>query len=681
MAQKQLLKTLFATFSLCLAFFIFFPIFSASAATQPTVIRVGIYDNRPKIWQDENGTPQGLFPDVLNAIAEKEGWQLQYVFGTWDEGLNRLRTNEIDIMPDVAFSDERHQLYDFNEETVLVSWGMLYTRNGVNMNSILDVEGKRVAIMTNGILYDGPLGLKNMLESFGIQAEIIDVKQYDDVFKMLNEGSADVGVVNRIYGITNEKNYEVRRTSIFFDPTELRFAFTKNSEKNAYLIPTIDKNLHEFKLDNASPYHKSLTRHFEGMIETVEVFPSWFKYLVSIFLLALGLFFGYAVILRTIRTRLEKMIEKRTADLKISEEKYRNIFEKSSDAIMITTDGIVVDINTAMLKMFDCKNNAELLGKSVAQLSPPYQLNGRKSEEFAKELISQASDNGRSFFEWIHRRMNGDDFPAEVLLTPLEFHGQKSIQAVIRDITERKEAEEHVRQLDALKAKFIDIVSHQLRTPLTSVRWGLEELLDAKFGPISQEQLPVIKMIYESSAEVILRIRDLTTAMEIEQGEMRLEKEEVIFEDIARSACISSSQHCLVKKIEHIHDFPDQQTTKIMLDVKLIRDAITRLINNAVAYTPEGGKVTTRIVSGKNNIRFEISDSGIGIPKSEQPRIFDRFFRASNATVMKPDSSGLGLYITKNIIEAHGGKIGLTSEEGKGTTFWFDLPLITAHHK
>ncbi|MEK9152074.1 MAG: transporter substrate-binding domain-containing protein, partial [Patescibacteria group bacterium] len=185
----------------------------ARAVGEPLVVRVGLYDNKPKLWRDEKGVAQGLFPDILNAIAEMEEWKIEYVYGTWDESLHRLETNEIDLMPDVAVSDERKLKYDFNEETPLVSWGIFYTRVGVDLESMMDLEGKRIAALKSGILYNGPLGLKNLLDSFGIKAEIVDVKVYGDVFKLLDDGEADVGVVNQAFGIANEKDYAVRRTN------------------------------------------------------------------------------------------------------------------------------------------------------------------------------------------------------------------------------------------------------------------------------------------------------------------------------------------------------------------------------------------------------------------------------------------------------------------------------------
>jgi ABC-type amino acid transport substrate-binding protein len=159
-------------------------------AAQPTVaqdqpsrlVRVGIYDNEPKLWTEEEGQARGIFPEVLNAIAAKEGWRIEYVDGTFEEGLARLKRHEIDIMPDVAVSMEREREFVFNSETVLVGWAALYTRDDLQISSMADLAGKKIAIMTKGIIYSGKGGLNDLLNSFAIQADIIDVEVYADVF-------------------------------------------------------------------------------------------------------------------------------------------------------------------------------------------------------------------------------------------------------------------------------------------------------------------------------------------------------------------------------------------------------------------------------------------------------------------------------------------------------------------
>jgi len=241
---------------ICLLGAVFF--YTWQDATAGELVRVGVYDNKPKIYRDTDGTIKGFWANIINEIAIRENWDLEYVYGSWDEGLQRLKNNEIDIMVDVALSEDREQEYDFTTETALVNWGILYTRPDLEIESINDLEGKNIAVMKSGIHYIGPWGIKNMLESFQIKANYTDVSDYDDVFELLDAGKADAGVVNRIFGIANEADYNVVKTNIVFNPIELRFALTKNAPANSYLQPGIDNNLQDLKSDQDSVYYKSL---------------------------------------------------------------------------------------------------------------------------------------------------------------------------------------------------------------------------------------------------------------------------------------------------------------------------------------------------------------------------------------------------------------------------------------
>ncbi len=156
-------------------------------------VRVGVYDNHPKIYRNENGDIAGFWADITNYIAQQENWNLDYVYGTWEEGLERLERGEIDLMVDVAVSEERKEKYDFNQEVALVSWGIFYTREDLEIDSLYDLEGKDIVVLRSGIHYQSPEGLKDLLNSSGIDVNIVDVDKYEDAFRLLDEKRADVG--------------------------------------------------------------------------------------------------------------------------------------------------------------------------------------------------------------------------------------------------------------------------------------------------------------------------------------------------------------------------------------------------------------------------------------------------------------------------------------------------------
>jgi two-component system sensor histidine kinase EvgS len=250
---------------LCSAPFFSSIAFADDSLQAPLIIRVGAYENRPKIYTDESGNIVGLFPDVLNYTAQKEGWRLQYVHGTWSQCLERLKKNEIDLMVDVAFSEERAREYNFTHETFLVNWATVYAGRKQAIESLIDLSGKKIAVMKNSIHTEGDGGIKSLALKFDIDCTFVEVDSYKEVFELLSNNKVDAGIVNRIFGSLFSKEYEVRKTSIIFNPRHLKFAFPKDSAIAPALIKRIDHNLFELKKDPDSIYNKALYVYLSGL--------------------------------------------------------------------------------------------------------------------------------------------------------------------------------------------------------------------------------------------------------------------------------------------------------------------------------------------------------------------------------------------------------------------------------
>jgi ABC-type amino acid transport substrate-binding protein/signal transduction histidine kinase len=256
---------------------------------QAPVVRVGAYENPPKIYTNSRGAVVGIFADVLETIAKEEGWHLQYVFGTWSQCLDRLAQNEIDIMVDVAFSEARHKIYDFTDESVFLNWGTVYTRYGLTIESLLDLRGKTIAVMRGSIHTDGSDGIKSLAAKFDLGLTYIEVDSYGDVFDLLDSAAADAGVVNRLYGSLNENRFNIQRTVLLFNPVQLKFAATKGSPYGQILLDRLDVQLKRLKKDPNSAYHEIITaylngiefqRHLKGEMGEVSLTPeerAWLK--------------------------------------------------------------------------------------------------------------------------------------------------------------------------------------------------------------------------------------------------------------------------------------------------------------------------------------------------------------------------------------------------------------------
>lgn len=188
------------------------------ALAESRVVKVGVYENSPKVFTDESGRPSGIFIDIIKDIASKEDWELQYVAGTWAEGLDRLERGQIDLMPDVALTTEREKRFSFHKIQVLSSWFQAYARKDSGLQSILDLNGKRVAILDKSVQQEA---FTRFSRGFGLDTKLVAVADYKTMFEMVAKGDVDAAVTNQFYGSMHARKYGLVDTAIVFEPSAL----------------------------------------------------------------------------------------------------------------------------------------------------------------------------------------------------------------------------------------------------------------------------------------------------------------------------------------------------------------------------------------------------------------------------------------------------------------------------
>ncbi len=317
------------------------------ALGQARDVRVGIYQNEPKIFLGTNSQPTGIFGDLLVAMAQREGWTLHAVPCEWQACLNALQAGEIDLMPDVAFNEQRAQLFDMHKTPALLSWSQLYKHSGAQINSALDLNGKRVAVLAGSVQQ---AYLSNLLAGFGLHADLVAVTSLNEGFELAAAGKVDVAAANRFFGDLQSAKFTLEPTPILFQPTQLFYATGKG--RNPDLLAAIDRDLSQWQAQPDSQYFTVMERWMEAPPQFA--IPRYVPWGLGALGLLLALALGAGAWLR-------REVAAKTRHLKASEDKLSTILS-SVDAYIYIKDA---DLRYQYANRKVC----ELFGRPLAQVT------------------------------------------------------------------------------------------------------------------------------------------------------------------------------------------------------------------------------------------------------------------------------------------------------------------------
>lgn len=373
----------------------------------------------------------------------------------------------------------------------------------------------------------------------------------------------------------------------------------------------------------------------------------------------------------------KQIIKKQTLtlkELKTDKIKDKDIVENIDEqkdrllAVFINiTDGLLVFnqkdklvlINFQAEKIFNTTSK-EIIGKTILDIVSGFNLKS------LTDFIKNKTKIGKTFKKEISVKK---DLILEVSAIPLiKEKKELGILVILRDIVREK-------AMEKAKTEFVALSAHQLRMPLSIIKWSAKMLFDEDVGKLTKEQKEYLDKIYQSNERMIILINNLLDVAKIEEGKYIYRPTIENIEKLIESVIKTYKQEIKAKNINFVFKKPVLKIPETRMDVEKINLAIDNLLNNALRYTPFKGKVTISLKCDIKEIEFSIKDNGIGIPKDQEKEIFTKFFRAVNAKKVKPEGSGLGLFVVKKIVEAHKGKIWFETEENKGTTFYFILPI------
>ena len=333
-----------------------------------------------------------------------------------------------------------------------------------------------------------------------------------------------------------------------------------------------------------------------------------------------------------------------------------DVEEKESNEHIIT---LLDDTDVALIATLKVE------GHVVGHLVCGRKANGTSYSKHDLEFMSILKDEFAIAYENVRRLEKIENF-------------SENLKTEIHDATSQLRASNRkLQKLDESKDEFISMASHQLRTPLTSIKGYISMVLDGDMGEITPQQRKVLEEAFASSQRMVYLIGDFLNVSRIQTGKFMLEKSRVQLATIIKDEIDQLKETASARGIKLAYTAPDN-FPELELDENKIRQVMMNFIDNAIYYSPSDTTITISIMKHPHDISFKVEDQGIGVPKSEQHQLFTKFYRASNARKQRPDGTGIGLFMAKKVIVAHGGTIIFETTEGKGSTFGFRLPLAAA---
>ncbi len=363
---------------------------------------------------------------------------------------------------------------------------------------------------------------------------------------------------------------------------------------------------------------------------------------------------------------------------------FKRLFELSGDAMMVLGRETFVYCNPATLKIFDCPSMEVFCTKHPSDLSPEFQPSGTPSAAKSREYIQRAIDEGHARFEWVHQRLNGERFYSDVLLSSGEWQGEPVVQAIVRDISSYKALQdslrlekEHSELVANAKSEFLAVMSHEIRTPIHGIL-GAQELL--RDSVLDAEQRELNRLAIESTRQLLDIVNDVLDFSKIDAGMLEIDATGFDPHQLVRAVHELFRMEAAKKNV-HFHLKADDDSPRLEGDPQRIQQVLSNLVSNAIKFTPAGGSVTLssslRAAPDDSDYRWTlaVSDTGIGISREQQARVFDVFTQADSSTSRRYGGTGLGLAITQSLVELMGGTIDLRSDLGAGSVFAVTLPL------
>lgn len=602
-------------------------------------IRVGIFPFEPLNFIDDSGKPTGLYPDLLKEISRDKEWDFTFVEGSWAQGLERLQSEEIDLMISVAYSEERDRIMDFNTVSVVELWSQIFARPEDRSININDLAGEPVAIMARDI---NGQNFIDTAKEFGIQCEIFEYATHGDVFQAVRNGDVRAGVAPQHFGLRHVEEYDLIPSSIVFSPFSIYFAVKEGRHEE--LLRHIDYHLIEWKENSNSFYYRTLSFWMTGRELRRFVIPPWLIGSLAVLALLVLLFFLFMMLLRY-------QVRNKTEELERKQLQYSALVEYAGSIIVrLSGKGKIIYVNRFGIEFF-ALSREELVGAS------PFGIIFDKDHNLFtwinKGQVSfidkhQGNRGSLSYIQWNNKVIVDEDSHLEEIL------------CIGVDITNRLKIEKDLQETNQQLEEMVYIASHDLQVPLVSMDGYAGELLENYGDKLDEEGLYCLNRLQSNSRrmhKLVLSLLDISRLNTVDNYFSSFSLDELVGKIEMDMSLLFEKENIAIDR----GALPD-----LHADRSRIEGVFRNLILNAISY---GGK---HISIGAKGHEITVSDDGIGIPESQLERIFQPGERLK---MNKAEGVGMGLTFTRKVIEQHGGTIRALSEgKGKGSSFTISFP-------
>ncbi|SHJ09353.1 PAS domain S-box-containing protein [Malonomonas rubra DSM 5091] len=643
-------------------------------------IRVASFPFKPLIFSDDAGAVKGVNADLLMQIGKLNDWQLEFVHGSWNDGLERAKEKRVDLLTSVMYTEKRDSFLDYTKEPFFTVWGEVYALFSSRVENIFDLQNQTIAIMKEDL---SGKNFRKLADSFSIDCEYIEAASHNEVFTLVQQGHARAGVAPNIFGLANSGQYGVTRTPIIFSPKPLYFAVPEG--RNQELLKTIDQTLQRWKQDQNSFYYQTLNRWLSGETGRQAKWPKWASVVIGCSILI-------ALLVLLWNKTLHAQVKQQTKRLSESERRFRTLFNEATIGLGMADakTGIMLAINAELAKMVE-RTPEEMVGQPQSLIHPE----AVEKDGITNHFRHHRDEASGEVVEAMLVTKNGREFPCEIQATIIELEGREVMFGSFRDISKRKDAEEKKQELEIqLRQKFkmealgvmAGGMAHNFNNNMTIILGNIDLVMLQ-----NSENSELVRQL-QNAKIALMRSRDLVRQI---MGYSRQEETEMKPAQIAQllDETLNLLKSTLPSSIElHKQISPQAAETTIIADETRLQEALINLCTNASHAMDEKGVlgIDLKIVdllrdeipaqfscSPGRYLQLSISDTGCGIPAENAEKIFDPFFTTKDVD----KGSGMGLATVRGTIEQHHGLIKLESRIGEGSTFKLYFPAVAAAQK